>query len=213
MLLKQLELELGKFSLGGRKIKLLNSRNKSIQLRIIGRGGQGILTLGKLIGNLFFQMGNEVTLIPRYGAERRGAKIFVDLRISSQEIKDKSLLGTVSHLFVLDYGVLDLEDIKLVSDNGIIVIRDNQLRNKYKDILERDLQIFLLDETKIKNNKLNYMNELYLLILPNIFTEIKIEAIEQYFHTTYSNEPHIPKISDLSNILMREINLEDYNDV
>jgi len=192
-------------------IKFSNSRDKQVQLRIIGRGGQGILTLGKIIGTIFFQMGYAVTLIPRYGAERRGAKIFVDLRISSQEIRDKSLLEIVSHLFVLDYGVLGLDDINLLSSNGIIVIKDYQLRPRYKTILKKELQIFLLDESKIDDiSTLKFTNELFLLILPKIFTEIQIKDIEQYFQKTYSNKSFISKINSLSNELIKKVKIEDY---
>ena len=50
------------------------------RIRLHGRGGQGIKTAGQVLGSAFFREGFEVQDAPRYGAECRGAPIFVRAR-------------------------------------------------------------------------------------------------------------------------------------
>lgn len=57
------------------------------ELRLSGTGGQGILTLGKVLGHaLAMQHGYNVTLTQSYGPEARGGASRADLVVSSKPI-------------------------------------------------------------------------------------------------------------------------------
>ncbi|MFX1511303.1 MAG: 2-oxoacid:acceptor oxidoreductase family protein [Promethearchaeota archaeon] len=56
------------------------------EIRILSRGGQGGVTGAKLLAYAGFLDNFSVQAIPKYGAERKGAPIFADIRLSSEEI-------------------------------------------------------------------------------------------------------------------------------
>ena len=53
---------------------------------IAGSGGQGIITLGKLIAGVAMRQGKEVTFFPSYGAEVRGGTAHCHVIISDEAI-------------------------------------------------------------------------------------------------------------------------------
>ena len=57
------------------------------EVRILSRGGQGGVTAAKLLASAGHLSGKYVQAIPKYGAERKGAPIFADVRISDEHVK------------------------------------------------------------------------------------------------------------------------------
>ena len=47
-----------------------------LEFRFHGRGGQGVVILGKLAARLYFRAGKHVKEFPKFGVERRGSSIF-----------------------------------------------------------------------------------------------------------------------------------------
>ncbi len=56
------------------------------EIRFLSRGGQGGVTGAKLLAYAGFLDDFSVQAIPKYGAERKGAPLFADVRLSSEEI-------------------------------------------------------------------------------------------------------------------------------
>ncbi len=78
------------------------------RIRFHGRGGQGIKTAGRILGNAFFLGGFEVQDAPRYGAERRGAPMFAYVRANSSCIVER--------------GVIQNPDLVVVADETLVPI-------------------------------------------------------------------------------------------
>lgn len=56
------------------------------EYRIHGRGGQGVLTVGHLIGHAYFAHGHFVQAFATYGGDRRGAPVTAFVRVTDRPI-------------------------------------------------------------------------------------------------------------------------------
>lgn len=79
-----------------------------LRIRFHGRGGQGMKTASRILGNACFLAGLEVQDAPRYGAERRGAPIFAYVRVDRRPI--------------LERGIIARPDLAVVADPSLIPI-------------------------------------------------------------------------------------------
>ncbi len=73
-----------------------------IEMTIYGRGGQGGVTLAKLIANAYFLEGKHVQAFGVYAAERSGAPLQAYVRIDDVEITNHNQIRTPDHVIVLD---------------------------------------------------------------------------------------------------------------
>ncbi len=73
-----------------------------IEIRIHGRGGQGGVTLAKLIATTRFLQGESVQAFGLYAAERSGAPLQAFCRYDSEPIKNRNLVYEPDHVIVLD---------------------------------------------------------------------------------------------------------------
>jgi pyruvate ferredoxin oxidoreductase gamma subunit len=78
------------------------------RIRFHGRGGQGMKTASRILGDAFFLCGYEVQDAPRYGAERRGAPIFAYVRAAKQPINER--------------GVINRPDLVIVADDSLVAV-------------------------------------------------------------------------------------------
>ena len=106
------------------------------EIRLFSRGGQGGVTGAKLLAYAASLQGFEVQAIPKYGAERKGAPIFVDVRVSDKQIKTHSPVGgQADHYLILDPSLLD----KLPEINGKALFIVNSSETPHFE-LKNDLQ-------------------------------------------------------------------------
>ena len=64
----------------------MNNSSRLSNIIIAGFGGQGIMFLGKTIGQAAVLEKKNVTAIPSYGAEMRGGTAYCLIKISTKEI-------------------------------------------------------------------------------------------------------------------------------
>ena len=73
-----------------------------IEIVIFGRGGQGGVTLAKLVAGMHFLEGRHVQAFGSYGAERAGAPIKAFIRVDEREITSRNQIYEPDHVLVLD---------------------------------------------------------------------------------------------------------------
>ncbi len=81
---------------------LESAKNTMVEIRIHGRGGQGGVTLAKLIATSRFLQGQSVQAFGLYAAERSGAPIQAFCRYSDDTIHNRNLIYEPDHIIVLD---------------------------------------------------------------------------------------------------------------
>jgi 2-oxoisovalerate ferredoxin oxidoreductase gamma subunit len=72
------------------------------EIRLVGRGGQGVVTAGELLGRAALLEGRHAQSIPTFGPERRGALSSCTLRLSDEEILLKCSSISPHVLLLLD---------------------------------------------------------------------------------------------------------------
>ena len=78
------------------------------RIRFHGRGGQGMKTASRILGTAFFIEGFEVQDAPLYGAERRGAPVFANVRAGREAINER--------------GVIRRPDLVIVADDTLVPV-------------------------------------------------------------------------------------------
>lgn len=119
------------------------------QIRIHGRGGQGVVTAAELIAIAAFNDGQEAQAFPSFGVERTGAPIEAFARIDKQPIRTREHVHEPNVLIVQDPSLLEVIDVtKGCNDQTLVIINTKKKKDEIKVNLPQK-NIFTLDATKI----------------------------------------------------------------
>ena len=101
--------------------------SKCIEIRWHGRGGQGVVTAGKLLAETALETGQYFQAFPDYGPERMGAPIRVFTRISPEPINLHCQIETPDVVLVLDPTLLGTVDVaEGLKGDGILLVNTNR---------------------------------------------------------------------------------------
>ncbi len=93
-----------------------------IEIRIHGRGGQGGVTLAKLLAAAEHREGRSVQAFGIYAAERSGAPLQAFLRCDDQPIHNPNMIYEPDHIIVLDPTLIGTGIIDGLKPGGIILL-------------------------------------------------------------------------------------------
>jgi pyruvate ferredoxin oxidoreductase gamma subunit len=82
-----------------------------LQIRIHGRGGQGVVTAAEMLSLAAFEQGHHAQAFPSFGSERTGAPVVAFCRIDSQEIRLREPVLAPDVLIVQDPTLLHQVDV------------------------------------------------------------------------------------------------------
>jgi 2-oxoacid:acceptor oxidoreductase gamma subunit (pyruvate/2-ketoisovalerate family) len=125
-----------------------------IEIRIHGRGGQGGVTLAKLIATSRFLEGQSVQAFGLYAAERSGAPIQAFCRYSDEPITNRNLIYEPDHIIVLDPTLVGPPIVSGLSAGGWILINSPESPETFAEQFPRN-RIATVDATTIaRDNQL-----------------------------------------------------------
>lgn len=81
------------------------------QIRIHGRGGQGVVTAAEMLSVAAFTEGHWAQAFPSFGSERTGAPVVAFARIDEKEIRLREPIQEPDVVLVQDRTLLDSEDV------------------------------------------------------------------------------------------------------
>lgn len=120
-----------------------------IQIRIHGRGGQGVVTAAELIAIAAFFDGKESQAFPSFGVERTGAPIEAYARIDNKPIRTREQVAHPNILIVQDPTLLETVDVAKGCDlTTKVIINSSKDKSKLKIKLP-EKNIYVIDATKI----------------------------------------------------------------
>lgn len=93
-----------------------------IEIRIHGRGGQGVVTAAELIAIAAFKDGKQAQAFPSFGVERTGAPVESYARIDDQPIIVRQQIYQPNVLIIQDATLLDTIDVTKGCDKKTVVI-------------------------------------------------------------------------------------------
>jgi len=97
------------------------------QVRIHGRGGQGVVTAAEMLSIAAFEEGRYAQAFPSFGSERTGAPVVSFCRISNQEIRLREPIMEPDAIIIQDPTLLNQVDVfSGLKMNGVIVINTNK---------------------------------------------------------------------------------------
>ena len=93
------------------------------EVRIHGRGGQGVVTAAELLSVAAFAEGRHAQAFPSFGSERTGAPVVAFVRIADREIRVREPVMTPDALVVQDPTLLHQVDVFAgVHEHGYVLI-------------------------------------------------------------------------------------------
>lgn len=97
------------------------------QVRIHGRGGQGVVTAAELLSVAAFLEGRHSQAFPSFGSERMGAPVMAFCRIDSQEIRLREPVMHPDALIIQDPGLLHQVNLfEGLSESGYVLINSSR---------------------------------------------------------------------------------------
>ena len=98
-----------------------------LQIRIHGRGGQGVVTAAELLSVAAFEQGRHAQAFPSFGSERTGAPVVAFCRIDEHEIRLREPILAPDVLIVQDPTLLHQVDVfQGLHDDGYVLINSKR---------------------------------------------------------------------------------------
>lgn len=120
-----------------------------LRVRFHGRGGQGVKTASRMLGDAAFAEGLNVQDFPLYGAERRGAPVTAFTRVSDSEIMERGYIFDPDLVAVVDETLLRdpiARPLEGVRRGGVVLVNTTKRVGELK-IGRDDVTLIPLDLT------------------------------------------------------------------
>jgi pyruvate ferredoxin oxidoreductase, gamma subunit (EC 1.2.7.1) len=153
-----------------------------IEIKWLGRGGQGSFTAAKLLGlSASLYEGKYALAFPSFGPERRGAPVLAFTKIDNNKITDRSEIQTCDYAVVLDETLMNQEIYGTVKSGGTLIINTNH-PEKYGN--PNQIDIVTLDATSLALDILGrpVTNTAMLGALISVSHIISLEAASKGIH-------------------------------
>jgi pyruvate ferredoxin oxidoreductase gamma subunit len=121
------------------------------EIRWHGRGGQGVVTAGKMLAQVALDSGQYFQAFPDYGPERAGAPIRAFTRLSSGPIHKHCQIQKPDIVLVLDPTLLDSIDVaEGLKEDGILLVNTELSPEEVRRKVGFDTgQVFTVDASRI----------------------------------------------------------------
>jgi len=167
------------------------------EIIIAGFGGQGVLSMGKILAYSGIMQDQEVSWMPSYGPEMRGGTANVTVILSDERISSP-ILTEYDTAIILNQQSMDKFE-KSVKPGGLLIYDGNGISHHPE---RKDIRIFRIDAadeaaklgmTKIFNMIVlgGYMKVNPIVQLENVIKGLKKSLPERYHHMIPDNEKAI----------------------
>ncbi len=97
------------------------------EIRIHGRGGQGVVTAAELLSIAAFQEGRHAQAFPSFGSERTGAPVLAFCRLDEKPIRSREPIAFPDALIIQDPTLLHTQGIfNGLSNDGYVLINSKR---------------------------------------------------------------------------------------
>ncbi len=165
------------------------------EVTICGRGGQGGVTLAKLIATSYFLQGKDVQAFGVYAAERSGAPLQAFVRIDDEEITNHNQIKCPDHVIVLDRTLISPGIAVGAKSSGWIVLNTPQAPEDFAELFP-GRQVATVDATslavshKLGTRSVPIVNTTMLGAIGEVFG-ITLEEIEASLAELRFGEPNV----------------------
>ncbi len=176
-------------------VRKLHENNGLIDIRFHGRGGQGVVTASRLVGEAAILEGYYVHAFPTFGPERSGAPVAAFTRISPKKFTIKTEVYEPDIVVIIDPTLIGkpflLDGLK---KNGKVIV--NTPETNGKKIIEAlglqrdDIKVAYLDATKIAVGIIGkpFANTVVLGALSSYTGIVKLESLKEVIRERFKDE-------------------------
>jgi pyruvate ferredoxin oxidoreductase gamma subunit len=119
-----------------------------IEVRLHGRGGQGVVTAAELLAVAAFEDGKVAQAFPSFGSERMGAPVESFVKISDDAIRSRSQITNPDYIIVQDPTLIGVVDVlRGLKDNGLAIINTEKKPSELS--LQTKAKVITVPATKI----------------------------------------------------------------
>ncbi|MEA3398489.1 MAG: 2-oxoacid:acceptor oxidoreductase family protein [Patescibacteria group bacterium] len=173
------------------------------QIRIHGRGGQGVVTAAELIAIAAFNDGHKAQAFPSFGVERTGAPIEAFARIDDKPIRTREHVYEPDVLIVQDATLLTTINVARGCNEKTVVIintvKPKEKINLYLDEGQRlelpKKNIYAIDATKIALAEIgrNIVNTVILGTFASATKLVTLGSLKKAIEQKFAAKPEIMK--------------------
>lgn len=160
-----------------------------IEIRIHGRGGQGIVTSGELIGFAAFSDGKYSQAMPSFGSERTGSPVVTYVRIHDKPIRVRIPIYNPDYIIVQDATLLDtvpvLEGLK---PEGLVIVNTKKTPDELGLNLNSQVKTVPATDLAIETLGMPIVNTTILGIFAAASGQISIEGIRKAIEHRFPSE-------------------------
>ena len=159
------------------------------EIRIHGRGGQGVVTSAELLALAAFEDGKFSQAFPFFGFERRGAPIVSFVRIDESPIRLRSHIYNPDYVIVQDSTLLDVVDVKSGLRPDCMLIANTE-KEPEKLGLEGEIKVRTINATKIAMDVLGrpIMNTALIGAFAGATGDVSVESIKNAVKSRFPGE-------------------------
>ena len=164
-----------------------------IEIRIHGRGGQGVVTAAELIAIAAFKDGKQAQAFPSFGVERTGAPIESFARIDDRPIITRQQIYNPNVLIIQDATLLDAtEATKGTNKKTIIIINTAKTINELKINLPKN-NVHAIDATKIAMEVIgkNIVNTVILGAFAKVTGLVSLESLKEAIKEKFAGQEEL----------------------
>ncbi len=121
------------------------------EIRWHGRGGQGVVTAGKMLAQVALDSGQYFQAFPDYGPERAGAPIRAFTRLSPEPIHKHCQIQEPDMVLVLDPTLLEAANVtEGLKEQGILLVNTAESPAEVREMVGFQTgRVFTVDATRI----------------------------------------------------------------
>ena len=155
---------------------------------ISGSGGQGVLSIGSILANIFMLDDLFVTYCTCYGAEMRGGAVSCELTMSDKEINTLQN-EKVDFVIALNQASFD-KFISKVKENGTMIVNSSLAKIvKPRDDIKYIFIPFSEEATKLGDIRMT--NSIALGVLSKILGNFKLENVKKGYEKVLSGKTEL----------------------
>lgn len=171
-----------------------------IEIRIHGRGGQGVVTAAELIATAAFHDGKFAQAFPYFGVERRGAPIEAYARIDSREIRLRQHVYQPDYIIIQDATLVGSVDVLagLKKNSKVIINTEKDLSKALSGIQKSQLYSLPATQIALKTIGKPIINTALLGAFAAVSGLIKITSIEKAIRERFPEKLAGPNIEAMN---------------
>lgn len=155
---------------------------------ISGSGGQGVLSIGSILANIFMLDDLFVTYCTCYGAEMRGGAVNCEINMSDKEINTLQN-EKVDFVIALNQASFD-KFISKVKENGTMIVNSSLAKIvKPRDDIKYIFIPFSEEATKLGDIRMT--NSIALGVLSKILGNFKLENVKKGYEKVLSSKTEL----------------------